>query len=97
MKDLASIKSKFLEFGVQLGVSMDNIDSFKVDHNHDSGRILHQILHHWLNNTPQNVLFSKLCIALEGIERKDLVRVIEKEYIQRPQPGTADGEVEFEE
>ncbi len=87
MRDLAPVKPKYLEFGVQLGISMDLIESFKLDYNHDSGKVFHQIIHYLLTNTPENLWFDKLCSALEGVDKKDLVYIVKVNYMDYSEPG----------
>ncbi len=88
VKDLASVKSKYMEFGVQLGIPMGTIESFKVDYNNDSGKIFHQIIHYLLTNTPESLWFEKVCSALEGVDNKVLANTVKSTYMKTSLTGT---------
>jgi len=89
VKDFAPVQSKYLAFGVQLGVPMDKIESFKLDCHYDTGSILHQIFHYWLCNTPKELWFTKLCAALEHMDQKGLVSIVKKNYMKEPSQGAS--------
>ncbi len=82
VKDLASVKSKYMEFGVQLGIPMGTIEGFKVDYNNESGKIFHQIIHYLLTNTPESLWFQKVYSALEGVDNKVLANTIKSTYMK---------------
>ena len=88
VNDLSPVKSKYLQFGVQLGISMDEINSFAMERNHDPEAIMHQILHYLLSNTPENICIKTICIALERIGRKDLTSVVKQKYLEQPLQGS---------
>ncbi len=81
------MKSKYMEFGVQLGIPMGTIESFKVDYNNDSGKIFHQIIHYLLTNTPESLWFEKVCSALEGVDNKVLANTVKSTYMKISQTG----------
>ena len=83
MADFASVKHKYLTFGVQLGLPMAEIQGFEKEHGSDPSRILHRIFDYWLCNTPEETWFEKLHHALEFVGNQDLATVVEKNYIKK--------------
>ncbi len=81
VKDLIGVQYKYMTFGVLLGISVDTIRTYEKNCAHDSGDIFVQILDYFTNNFAEDVWLTKICNALEAIERKDLALKVTDKYI----------------
>ena len=81
VKDLIGVRHKYETFGVVLGISIDTIGTYESDFCRDSSKIFVHILDHFMSNFAEDVWLTKICDALDAIERKDLALMVTNKYI----------------
>ncbi len=81
VKDLIEVQHKYLPFGVQLGVPLDKIKTFEKNFGYECDETFVHIFDYFLNNFATDVWFTRICDALEVVDRKDLAAMVTEKYI----------------
>ncbi len=81
MKDLIEVQHKYLAFGVQLGVPLDKIKTFQKNFGPECDEIFVHIIDYFLHKFATDVWFTRICDALEVVDRKDLADMVTEKYI----------------
>jgi len=87
MKDFGQVHPEYMGFGVQLHVPVHIIQGFEKKCNNDTSTILIMIFGYWLSNTHEEKWFKQLCSALEFVNLKSLVTIVEEKYMKKSSQG----------
>ena len=80
LKDLDSVKHKYLFFGINLNIPLPKIREWEGNYFKESTRIFPELIHFCLSNFPENTCVESMCNALDQIDERLLAQEMRGKY-----------------